>query len=112
MRLAYFPQNGFFVMDTNALYARAVGEQTWNEHPYDDLPHFRDRIADRDWVWTAPGAKPPENRSTQSSGGDARRRPPARGYRRSRVRGFCGYPPEETRVVASAEGLRPLIGFP
>lgn len=62
MRLAYLPQDSFFVVDTGALYARPAlsGDPApeWTQHPLHGLPHYHDHVADRSWVKQA-GGEPP-----------------------------------------------------
>ena len=55
MRLAYLPQDEFYIADTAALYARPAGAIEWQEYPLDDLPHYQDHVGDRSWVWQAAG---------------------------------------------------------
>ncbi len=53
LSFSYDPQDYFFLRESGALYVREVGATDWFERPIEDLPHYRNHLAEADYehVW-------------------------------------------------------------
>jgi hypothetical protein len=60
LRLAYAPQEHFYLMETAAVYVRLADDESpnpWAQRPIKRLPRFKDYVSSPEYVWTQ-GAEP------------------------------------------------------